>query len=183
VTETPEDVIRQTADAVIAVLTDESLSSADKQAGVEAALTDRADFATISKLVVGRSWRDFTEAQKEEFVPVFKKYLSSTYGKHVDDYSDEKVEVMGGREEARGDYTVLTRVVRIQAEDVTIDYRLRKSEAGWRIIDFKAEGIGMIANLRSQFQEVLSQGGPANLLKTLKEKTATPEPAEPTPSE
>ncbi len=169
---TPEQAIRETADTVLVVLRNEALNSVQKRDKLEELLVERADFETISKLVVARNWKRFSEAQQSEFTGLFKTYLSSTYGKNIDNYSNEEVEILGGREEARGDYTVLSKIVRASAEDILVDYRLRQRDGRWLIIDFKAEGISMVSNLRSQFQEILSQGGPDKLLEALRTKNA-----------
>ena len=57
-------------------------------------------------------------------------------------------------------------------ELLLVDYRLRAVEGGWRLIDVIGEGISLVSNLRSQFGEILTQGGPEKLLKTLREKNA-----------
>jgi phospholipid transport system substrate-binding protein len=129
-------------------------------------------FETTSKLVLARNWKEFSAEQQSEFVELFKKYLIATYGKNVDGYAGEKVEIIGGREEARGDYTVQTRIDRGGSDkDLLVDYRLRKNTDGdWRIIDVIGEGISLVANLRSQLQEVMSRGGPTEVLQTLRKK-------------
>ncbi|MCP5069912.1 MAG: ABC transporter substrate-binding protein, partial [bacterium] len=52
-------------------------------------------------------------------------------------------------------------------------YRLRDREGLWKVIDVKIEGISLISSFRSQFKEVLSQNGPDEVLRRLKEKTAS----------
>ena len=40
------------------------------------------------------------------------------------------------------------------------------------MIDFIIEQVSLVANFRSQFQEIVSSGGPEHLLQVLREKTA-----------
>jgi phospholipid transport system substrate-binding protein len=169
---TPEQKIRSTIDSVMVVLTDESLERDGKIDKLRGQLDSCCMFETTSKLVLARNWKEFTPEQQSEFVELFKKYLIATYGKNVDGYAGERVEIIGGREETRGDYTVQTRIDRGGSDkDLLVDYRLRKNEEGdWRIIDVIGEGISLVANLRSQLQEVMSRGGPAEVLDTLRKK-------------
>ena len=84
----------------------------------------------------------------------------------------------GGRPEARGDYTVQTKIHRSQGQDLLVEYRVRKVGEEWRLIDVVGEGVSLVSNLRSQFGEILGAGGPEKLLAVLREKNATGKPAD-----
>jgi phospholipid transport system substrate-binding protein len=142
------------------------------------------DFQILSKLVLARNWSKFSPAQQSEFVEQFKKHLSVTYGKNVDNYSNEKVQILGERKAARGDVIVQTKILRgSRSEDVLVDYRLRQRDGQWKIIDVVVEGVSLVSNFRSQFQDIVANGGPDRLLTLLKEKNAKGEAIiEPTPT-
>src|SRR5439155_717463 len=79
--------------------------------------------------------------------------------------------------EGRGDCTVKTKILRGGGNaDVLVDYRLRQENDAWRIIDVVIERVSLVANFRSQFQEIMGSGGPAKLLDVLREKNAKGEP-------
>jgi phospholipid transport system substrate-binding protein len=85
---------------------------------------------------------------------------------------------VNSREEARGDYTVHTKVKGGGHPEIAVDYRLRKDPKGdWRVIDVIGEDISLVSNLRSQFQSLLSRGGPDKLIQTLRDKIAKGEAA------
>jgi phospholipid transport system substrate-binding protein len=109
-------------------------------------------------------------------VSEFKKHLALTYGNNLDNYHDEKVSVIGDREEARGDWTVKTKILRGGPDDIEIDYRLRQANGDWKIIDFIIEQVSLVANYRSQFQDILSSGSPDKVLQLLRERNAKGEP-------
>ena len=54
--------------------------------------------------------------------------VSSRYGSI--DYKNERMTTVGDREEARGDWTVQTKIVRGGPDDILVDYRLRKDKSG-----------------------------------------------------
>jgi phospholipid transport system substrate-binding protein len=170
--ETPEQFVQRTAEDVLTVLRDGSLSKPQKLDRLQAMLERNGDIETVTKLVLASNYRTFSEPQRKEFQQLFKQYLSATYGGQIDKYSNERVEVLGGRPESRGDYTVHTRLQRSGGPAIMVDYRLRQKDGGWLLIDVIGEGVSVIANLRSQFQEILSQGGPDRLLQVLREKSA-----------
>lgn len=175
---TPEQFVEVTSNDVLAILRESALSREAKLEKLQKMLDERCDFTTISKLVLAVHYRQFSDQQKKEFVDLLHRYLTTTYGKQIDNYADETVTVVGGREESRGDYTVHTKIKRGAGADVIVDYRLRKVADDWRLIDVIGEGISLISNLRAQFGEILSAGGPEKLLKVLREKNASGEVAD-----
>jgi phospholipid transport system substrate-binding protein len=167
--------VSRTVDDVLEVLKDASLSNEERLSRIEQIAYDRFDFPTMSRLVVARYWKRFTPAQQEEFIAEFKIFLSRTYGDRIERYSDEQVEVIGERQEPRGDVTVLTRIAGGEYDGALVDYRLRQSKGHWRVIDVKVEGISLVLNYRDQFKSLLSRGGPEELLEKLREKNAAGE--------
>jgi len=174
--ESPREYVQATADEVLAVLKDPNLDSDAKIAKIETIAYARFDFDTIARLVLARNWRKMTPEQQQTFIREFKKHLSVTYGKNVDSYANETIEITGDREEPRGDWTVQTKIVRgSAAEDILVDYRLRLRENQWRVIDVVVERISLVSNFRSQLQEIISHDGIDAMLAMLAEKNASGE--------
>jgi len=169
----PRDVVQTTADQVIAVLAQKDLSKEQRKEQVKRIVMEHTDFDTLCKLVLARNWSTFTPQQQQEFRQEFEAHLSATYGRRLDDYRNEKMAITGERKEANGDVTVQTKVLRGGgSNDFLVDYRLRQSNGQWKVIDVIPEQVSLVANFRSQFQEILSNGGPEKLLQVLREKTA-----------
>jgi phospholipid transport system substrate-binding protein len=175
--DSPRAIVQEMTDRALAVLADKSLGSEEKRHRLEAIAEQHTDFETMSKLVLGRNWSQFSPAQQTEFVKEFKEHLSVTYGRNIENYQNEKVEIVGDREEARGDWTVKSKILRGGgANDVLVDYRLRREGDAWRVIDIVIERVSLVANFRSQLQEVVTQGGPTKVIELLREKNARGEP-------
>ena len=181
---TPSQVVDGLAGQVIPILQNASLSSDQKRERIEQIAYQAMDFDTLSKLVLARNWSKFSPAQQTEFIAQFKRHLSVTYGRNVDNYHNEKVQILGERTEGNGDVTVHTKILRGgHSEDVVVDYRLRQRDGNWKIIDVIVEGVSLVSNFRSQFQDIVANGGPERLLTLLKEKNERGEPlVQPTPS-
>ena len=171
--QSPRDVVQSTSDEVLAVLAEKDLSKQERRDKVRAIVLRSVDFETLSRLVLARNWSRFTPAQQQEFMQEFQEHLATIYGRRLDDYRNEKVEIVGDRREPNGDSTVQTKILRGGgSNDIQVDYRLRESNGQWKVIDFIVEEISMVANFRSQFQDIVASGGPEKLLQLLKEKTA-----------
>ena len=175
-TDGPRAVVQQTADDVVAVLEKKNLSAAEKRSQIEQIVYAHFDFTTLSKLVLARNWKQLSPAQQHDFVEEFKRHLSVTYGRNVETYNNERAVITGDREEAGGDWTVKTKILRPSAADILVDYRLRQQDDKWQVIDVIIEGVSLVANFRSQFQEILTSSNADHLIKLLREKNAKGEP-------
>jgi len=168
----PRETMRETIDQVLAVLNDSSLDHDQRLASIETIAYARFDMKTMARLVLGRSWKQFSEQQREDYIVEFNKYLANRYGREIARYDQEEVEILGVREEPRGDVTVRTRIVGGEFEDARVDYRMRQKDGIWRVIDVIIEGVRMVSNFQDQFRAVLNRGGPDHLIEKLREKNA-----------
>lgn len=154
----------------LAVLRDRALSEDEKQRRIEVIATERFDFERISKLVLARTWKKLSPDQRSDFEAEFRRHLSMTYGRRLSGFSEEDVQVGGVLDHSNGDVTVKTLIVGGEADGVTMNYRMRERDGDWLAIDVVIEGVSMIANFRSQVQEIVSQRGAAGLIEALREK-------------
>lgn len=168
------EAMEDTVAKVLVVLKNEDLTIDEKRLGIETIAYSRFDFYTVSRLVLAKNWKRFTPEEQKEFESEFKIFLATEYGRRLDDYENQGVEVKGEKPEARGDVTVLTRIVGGEFDDAAVNYRMRKKAGEWYIIDVVIEGISLVSNWRDQFRAVLrDKEGPQKLLAQLREKNAT----------
>jgi phospholipid transport system substrate-binding protein len=165
-------VVSETVDEVLAVLRDKSKPTEERIRLLEKIVYGRFDLYVMSRLVLARNWKRFSDEQKEQYVEEFKQYLTNSYGNRIERYDQQEVEIVGQREEPRGDVVVKTKIRGGEFEGALVDYRLRKQDSDWRVIDVVIEGISMVSNYRDQFKSIVSSGGPELLLEKLKEKNA-----------
>jgi phospholipid transport system substrate-binding protein len=165
-------VIDETVDEVLAVLRDKSRPTEDRIRSIEQIAYKRFDLHAMSRLVLARNWKRFSEEQRERYIAEFKRYLTNSYGNRIERYDQQEVKIVGVREEPRGDVVVQTKILGGEFEGALVDYRLRKQNSDWRVIDVVIEGISMVSNYRDQFKSIVSSGGPELLLEKLKEKNA-----------
>ena len=177
-TEAAQETVGGIVEQVLAILRDKELSKEAQREKLESVAYARFDFDVISKLVLAKNWRKLTPEQRDDFVVEFKRHLSLTYGKNLEGYKDETVEILGARPEKNGDVTVQTRIIGsgAGADPILIDYRLRRNDSGeWLVIDLIIERVSLLWNFRSQIDEIIGDAGPENLIDRLREKNAARE--------
>ncbi|MEZ4331966.1 MAG: ABC transporter substrate-binding protein [Myxococcota bacterium] len=175
----PRQIIADAAVKIVAILARKQEPAEQRVSEIEAIAYELFDFSTMSKLVLARNWRKLSPPQRTEFVHEFKRHLSHTYGTRLDRYDQERVDVYGTQLEPRGDVSVKTRIVGGQFDGAEIAYRLREHAGAWRIIDVVIEGVSLVSNYRSQFQEVLNTGTIDDLMAKLRDKNFKVDEPEP----
>jgi len=164
-------VIEKAMNEVITVLEDKKLPQAQRQKRIEDIAYARFDFDRMSRLVLAKNYKQLDDAQRDAFAQEFKKHLSLTYGRRVESYSNESVQVGEARAEKNGDVSVKTKVLGGQAADgIAIEYRMRENSGEWKVIDVIIEGVSLIANFRSQIQDIIRNEGIEQLITKLRQK-------------
>jgi phospholipid transport system substrate-binding protein len=129
------------------------------------------DMDKMTRLTVGRPWRTATPEQRSALIDQFRILLMRTYSGALAKVSDEKVRLRPARaQESAADVVVHTQIVSTQGDPIELDYRMEKTDAGWKIYDLNILGIWLVENYKNEFLQPLSQGGVDNLVKTLTEK-------------
>jgi phospholipid transport system substrate-binding protein len=163
-------VVKTTLDEVLAVLRDRERPADARRKEVERIAYARFDFETISRLVLARNWPKLSAAQQQAFISEFKRHLTLTYWKTLEDYRNQDVEVDGARAEKNGDVTVRSNIEGERSEPIRIDYRMRPAKTSYVVIDIIIEGVSLVQNFRAQTQEIIAKDGVDSLIAKLKQR-------------
>lgn len=174
--ESPEQVIRDTSDKMIAALQKDKAAlqaNPDRIYGlVEQILVPRFDFETISQWTMGRTWREATPDQRQRFSAEFKRLLINAYAGVLLEYTDEKINIRPLPQGAasQNDVTVRTEIVSSKRNPVAINYSMTKSGSRWLVYDVVVEGVSIVKNYRSEVRELVDSQGIDGMINTLKMK-------------
>lgn len=168
----PSEFIASLGDRAVSALTGSQLSREERETRFRELLDTHFDVPAIGKFVLGRYWRAATEEEKQEFLKLFEELLVKSYARRFAEYSGESFEVRNVRDEANGEALVQSLVVRPNAENIRVDWRLRSDNSEFRILDVIVEGLSMAVTQRDEFASVIqSKGGKiAGLLEVLRQK-------------
>jgi phospholipid transport system substrate-binding protein len=170
------DQLRGTIDKALEALEDPSLNEPgrenDKVDRLRGIINKRFDWPEMAKRALGVHWRKRTPEERDEFVPLFTDLLERTYRERILRFSEEGVTVTYVKEIADDRYAqVETLVTTKNDEDFSVDYRLKKRDGRWLVYDVSAEGVSLVKNYRTQFNEILVGGSFEELLEKLRAKT------------
>ncbi len=104
---------------------------------------------------------------------LFRALLEHTYLPKIALYQGERVRFVG--ESLDGDMaTVQSVVVTRKGQEVPVSYRLHSLDGRWLVYDISFEGISLVSNYRSQFNEIIQRSSYPELVKRIKQKLAAP---------
>jgi phospholipid transport system substrate-binding protein len=127
---------------------------------VEKHLVPNFDTDYAARLVLGRHWKEASEAQRKRFVDAFYKSLLNNYGSALADFTGDKLKVYPTKVAADAkSATVRTEVKRSNGQKVPVNYTMRKTDAGWKAWDVVIEGISYVKSFREDFGAEIDQKG------------------------
>jgi phospholipid transport system substrate-binding protein len=137
------------------------------------------DIPTISRFVLGGYWRTASEAQRQDFIALFEAYVIRAYALRFNDYAGEQLKVTAARAED-GDSSMVQSIVTRPggAPPIKVDWRVNKTDKGFKITDVVVEGVSMAVTQRQEFASVIQRNGGQidALLKLLRERTGQGDP-------
>jgi len=157
-------------------LSDKALSDEQREKQFRAMLDTKFDMPRISRFVLGRYWTTASDQDKQNFQKLFEDYVVRAYAARFSQYSGEQVKVIGARPESETVTLVTSQIARDNgAPPAKIDWRVRKQDNDYKVVDIDVEGVSMLVTQREEFGSVIQRSGGtiAGLNKTLQERLAS----------
>ncbi|HYM01430.1 MAG TPA: ABC transporter substrate-binding protein [Stellaceae bacterium] len=152
------------------------LTQADREKQFRALLLDDFDMQRISRFVLGRYWNEASDQDKQNFEHLFRDYVVHAYSSRFSQYSGQQVKVTGQRPESETTTIVMSQIIQPNgAPPAKVDWRVRKGDGGYKIVDVDVEGVSMLITQREEFGTVIQRNGGtvAGLNQALQQKLAS----------
>jgi len=171
----PDALVKGVTDDVIAIVRqDKAIQSGDTRKAVdlvETKVLPYFDFAHMTRLAVGKDWRQANPEQKAALTHEFKTLLVRTYSNALTQYRNQVIDFKPLKAKPEDtDVIVRTEVRQAGAKPVQIDYALDKQADGWKVYDVMVAGVSLVTNYRDSFGQEVRTGGIDGLIKSLKDK-------------
>ena len=152
-----ENFVTSFANSAISILSNDKVSEAERTSSFTELVMSSIDLNLISKFVLSKAWKNASDEQKENYLIAFKDYFVSSYANKLDQYTGEKVDVIGSQE--AGKYVIVeSNIVREGTDTLKINlkWRLLNKNNQITIIDLNIEGISLVIAQREEFQSFLA---------------------------
>lgn len=172
--ETPSQFITSLGDTAIEVLVDDTLTDAERVESFRGLMVERFDLPLISRYVLGLHWRRASAEQRDEYSVLFEAFLVRIYSSRLGTYGSETLLVKSARQGGKKDTIVSTDIGKKGGPLVEVNWRVRNTDHGYKVVDIIIEGISMVITQRDEFASVIrrSGGNLEGLLAKLRETTS-----------
>jgi phospholipid transport system substrate-binding protein len=162
-------------------------ASPGRDAQINQALDGFVDYAELTRRAFGEPcppsipgcddlWAKYADAQKEELADLLRQLVRKSYRKNLAKTLDYEVAYRGARE-AAGDTRIMTEAKnKNNPRDpaVRIDYVVKQTANGYRVVDIVTEGSSLTKNYYDQFRKKMDNPaeGYDNIVLKLRERIA-----------
>jgi len=147
---------------------------------VEKKIVPYTDMRRTTEMAMGPNWKKATPEQQNQLVMEFKNLLIRTYSGALSQLRDQTVQFKALRAAPDDKEVVVKTVVLGRGDPVPLDYRLEKTDKGWKVYDMNIMGVWLVEAYRNQFSNQISQNGIDGLVKFLQDRNKQLASAKPT---
>ena len=140
---------------------------ADRLAALEPVVPGFFDIATVSRITLGRTWRDLDEARQREFRELLETLIAATYADRFDSFDGQRFERLESVAGRRG-WVVKTQLVRANGERVNLDYYFNAGS----VFNVVADGVSDLSLRRADYNSIIKQEGYDALIRDIEENIA-----------
>ena len=171
-----EQFVRDFADEAITTLTQDALSSEERQDLFREMLSNRFAMQGIAKFVMGRYWNQASAEQREEYFRLFENSIVTLWADRFVDYSKQAfqiTEAIPARSSRADERAVLVRSLfwSNPTDPVRLDWRVANKGDIYKITDVLVLGSSMATTFRNDFGAVMRRDGVAGLLAMLRSRS------------
>ena len=153
----------------------DSLAFEARKKQLEPVIAKTFDLPLMAAKVLGRHWKSLAPADQKRWAAAFAGLTVKTYAEQFDENSGLVFEIGAVQAAPGGTALVRTKLKRANDDPVAIDYRMRPSASGWRVMDIFLNGtVSELALRRSEYGSVLERDGFEKLVVTLQTRSLVP---------
>jgi len=159
ISDNSQDFIKDIAERGIGFMANQELSKEAREKEFRKMLEESFDMKTIGRFALGKYWRIATKEQKKEYLDLFENMIVNVYSRRFGDYNGENFEVISSRAQGTADAIVASQIIPGSGATISVDWRVRKKNQQFVVIDIIVAGVSMALTQRSDFSAVIQRGG------------------------
>jgi phospholipid transport system substrate-binding protein len=161
----PQQVIQSISSELQQKLQDKSFTKDFVQVTqfVNGVIYPHTDFDKIAPLVLGKHWKTATPEEQGRFKHEFQTLLVRTYSRAFVEYNNWSMRFLPL--EASNEPTkalVKTNVMQPHKQPIDVTYRMFLTNGDWKVYDILIDGVSLVTNYRSTFDDEIQTQGSLN---------------------
>ncbi len=171
-TGTATEQLKPILDKLVAILSDPALKGDENKTARREKIMDSVkegfDFREMSRKVLGKTWNDISEEQRDQFTELMTKLLENVYIGKLESYTGQAITFTGER--VKGDRAQVTTTIIHEGAELPIHYILYDKQGKWMVYDINIEGVSLVRNYMEQFKSILRTEKFEGLVKVIEDK-------------
>jgi phospholipid transport system substrate-binding protein len=129
------------------------------------------DLDFMGTKAAGRHWNDLSADEQKRWLDAFRRFTIANYAGRFD--TGQSFEMLETQDASHDTVLVSTKLINPADDDVQLNYRLRKTDTGWRIIDVYLQGsVSELALRRAEYGSALDREGVDQVIASIEHKIA-----------
>ena len=164
------EFIEALASETQAVWSDSKLSAQERSNAFRALFEQATDINLLARGMLGRHYRTITSQQKKAYMAAMSDYIVAEFDKRMAQIGFKELDVVGTKPASgkRGHLFVKTQIMRDEGEPILADWRIRKKNGEFQIVNLEFEGINLMITNRDVFAGRVKKNGVDGLITWLK---------------
>lgn len=180
---TSADQTTEQAEAIVLSLAEEIWSNIGptkaegRQRRLAEVIKARTDIDVLSRLALGKYWRQLDSAQQDDYQSLFSVVIMNTLAGRLDTFLgelsgplDNHFRISNSMRVGKRDVLVRSKVIAVGDVPLSVDWRLRRGGEDPVIIDLVIEGVSLLVSQRAEFTSVIEKGQVEGLLQALEQR-------------
>ena len=171
----PTEQLQPVIDQLIEILDDEALKGDEvkeqRRSKIMDTIASGFDFREMSRRVLGKTWNEISDTEKDYFVTQFTKLLENVYIGKLESYGGRTVDFVAER--IKGKRAQVTTLIPYEESEIPIHYIMQREIDTWMVYDINIEGVSLVRNYMEQFRTILRKQKYEGLIKIIEEKNKT----------
>jgi phospholipid transport system substrate-binding protein len=168
------DLVEKASATVIEIV--KTKTGPEREAGIRQVLEQYFDLAAMGRSALGANWTKATEEQRQRYLKAEINAEAHSYAERFGQYGGQLLTIDKVTPRPNGGTQVDSRLSQKDPKDppVKIQWEVRDTGQGLRIVDVKVEGVSMVMTRRTDFNSYIqNHGGQLDALITELEARAT----------
>lgn len=164
------EFIQHLSEETIAVWSDSNMTEEERYSAFRMIFEEATDIDLLARGMLGRHYRTATAAQRSAYMQAMSDYIIAEFDKRMAQIGFKSLEVTGTKPASgkRGHLFVRTEVERDQGDPILADWRVRKKNGQFQIVNLEFEGINLMITNRDVFSSKVKDDGLDGLISWLK---------------
>ncbi|MGZ4997869.1 MAG: MlaC/ttg2D family ABC transporter substrate-binding protein [Methylobacter sp.] len=172
----PQQIIQSVSEQLQKKLQDKTFTKNFAQVTqfVSSVVTLHTDFDKIAPLVLGKYWKTATPEEQERFKREFQTLIIRTYSRAFVEYNDWTIRFMPLDMSSESTKVVVkTEVLQPNRQPIDVNYRMFLTNGEWKVYDIMIDGVSLVTNYRSTFnEEIQTKGSLSAVIDSLAKRNA-----------